>query len=45
MSVGIVEGSIWGGRSRYREMGSWKMSSLFSLSAPMETSRMASARV
>ena len=45
MSVGVLEGSVLDGRSRYSEMGSWKMSSLLSLSAPMETSRMASARV
>lgn len=45
MSVGVEEGSVFEGRSMKREIGWWKMSYLWSLSAPMETSRIASARV
>lgn len=45
MSVGVEEGSVGEGRSMKSVMGSWKMSYLWSLSAPIETSRIASARV
>ena len=45
MSVGVEEGSVGDGRSMKRVMGSWKMSYLWSLSAPIETSRIASASV